>query len=92
MITKYLIYPSSSSGGSEGSIVSGGSNGSDDSIGSGAFTVKLTVKLCGIIWLPLTVTVALYVPAGSPFIGTIVKISVPYSMTLLIVVLFSEKL
>jgi hypothetical protein len=39
--------------------------------------VKLTLKLFDVIFEPLTVTVAVYVPADRPVFGVTVKASVP---------------
>jgi len=55
-------------------------------------TVKLTVKLCDVILAPpLTVTVAVYVPAASPVLGAMVKLLLPPTFMLLIDVLLNVK-
>jgi len=58
-------------------------------IGIAAVTVKLTSKLLGgmLLLLPAagdTVTVAVYVPAASPFLGTIGKVALSEAAILLI--------
>jgi hypothetical protein len=42
-----------------------------------SFTVKLTLKLAEMLLFPLTVTVAVCVPAASPVTGTTVKLVFP---------------
>jgi hypothetical protein len=46
-------------------------------LGAGAFTVKLTLTLFDVTLPPLTVTVALYVPADSPVLGVTVNELLP---------------
>ena len=55
--------------------------------------MKLTVKLCAVIFAPLTVTVAVYVPAASPVLGRTVKLpGAPPTAILLIAVVDKVKL
>ena len=53
---------------------------------TGVVTVKLILKLCGVIFVPLTVTVAVYVPAASPVFGWTVKLLPPDAILLIAVV------
>jgi hypothetical protein len=54
-------------------------------------TVKLILKLAVIPLLPLTVTVAVYVPTARPVLGATVKVPVPPAEMLPIAVLESVK-
>jgi hypothetical protein len=54
-----------------------------------AFTVKLTLKLFDVIFEPLTVTVAVYVPADCPVFGVTVKLLLPFTPMLFIAVIES---
>ena len=60
--------------------------------GVGGITMKFTVKLSKMPLPPLTVTVAVYVPAASPVLGRTVKLLFPLTAILLIAVVDRVKL
>ena len=58
--------------------------GSGSGVGTiAALTVKLTLKLRVVNFLPLTLTVAVYVPGASPVFGLTVKLLLPFTPMLL---------